>query len=73
MKYADAGVNIAVADDAKQRIRHHASRTFTPCVLSGIGSFGGLFALPPMPHANPIRGAKSDLSGKLFCVSKRRP
>ena len=26
MKYADAGVNIAVADAAKQRIRHHASR-----------------------------------------------
>ena len=29
MKYADAGVDIAVADAAKQRIRHHASRTFT--------------------------------------------
>src|SRR5499427_1285399 len=45
MKYADAGVNIAVADEAKQRIRHHASRTFTPGVLGGIGSFGALFAL----------------------------
>ena len=45
MKYADAGVNIAVADDAKQRIRHLASRTFTPAVLGGIGGFGGLFAL----------------------------
>ena len=39
MKYADAGVNIVVADDAKQRIRHHASRTFTPGVLGGIGVF----------------------------------
>ena len=38
MKYADAGVNIAVADDAKQRIRHHASRTFTPGVLDAIRS-----------------------------------
>ena len=45
MKYADAGVNIAVADEAKQRIRHHASRTFTPGVLGGIGGFGALFAL----------------------------
>jgi len=36
MKYADAGVNIAVADDAKQRIRHHASRTFTPGVLAAL-------------------------------------
>ena len=47
MKYADAGVDIAVADAAKQRIRHHASRTFTPGVLGGIGGFGGLFRLPP--------------------------
>src|SRR2546430_14819546 len=45
MKYADAGVNIAVADDVKQRIRHHASRTFTPGVLGGIGGLGALFAL----------------------------
>ena len=45
MKYADAGVDIAVADAAKQRIRHHASRTFTQGVLGGIGGFGALFAL----------------------------
>ena len=45
MKYADAGVNIAVADDAKQRIRHLASKTFSPAVLGGIGGFGALFAL----------------------------
>src|SRR5258706_9711069 len=37
MKYADAGVNIAVADEAKQRIRHLATRTFTNGVLGGIG------------------------------------
>ena len=43
MKYADAGVNIAVADDAKQRIRHLASKTFSPAVLGGIGGFGALF------------------------------
>jgi len=34
MKYADAGVNIAVADEAKQRIRHLATRTFTNGVLA---------------------------------------
>src|SRR5437667_275864 len=39
MKYADAGVNIAVADEAKQRIRHLATRTFTNGVLGGIGGF----------------------------------
>ena len=45
MDYADAGVNISLADQAKQRIRRLASRTFTRGVIGGIGSFGGLFAL----------------------------
>src|ERR1700739_255133 len=54
MKYADAGVNIAVADDAKQRIRHHASRTFTSGVLGGIGNFGALFALDRKKWTAPV-------------------
>src|SRR6266852_8880218 len=45
MNYAEAGVDISLADQAKQRIRRLASRTFTPGVIGGIGSFGGLFAL----------------------------
>src|SRR5271169_2091378 len=45
MDYVEAGVNISLADQAKQRIRRLASRTFTRGVIGGIGSFGGLFAL----------------------------
>jgi phosphoribosylformylglycinamidine cyclo-ligase len=45
MNYTDAGVDISLADQAKQRIRRLASRTFTRGVIGGIGSFGGLFAL----------------------------
>src|ERR1700747_633018 len=60
MKYADAGVNIAVADDAKQRIRHHASRTFTPGVLGGIGSFGALFALDRKKWKEPVLVSSAD-------------
>ena len=45
MDYAEAGVNISLADQAKQRIRRLASRTFTRGVIGGIGSFGALFAL----------------------------
>ena len=59
MKYADAGVNIAVADDAKQRIRHLASKTFTPAVLGGIGGFGGLFELPKR-YSEPVLVAGTD-------------
>src|SRR5262249_59879710 len=54
MKYADAGVNIAVADDAKQRIRHLASRTFTPAVLGGIGGLGALFSLDHKKLKKPV-------------------
>src|SRR5258706_8893034 len=45
MDYAEAGVNISLADQAKQRLRRLASRTFTRGVIGGIGSFGGFFAL----------------------------
>src|SRR6202167_437006 len=45
MTYTEAGVDISLADQAKQRIRRLASRTFTRGVIGGIGSFGGLFAL----------------------------
>jgi phosphoribosylformylglycinamidine cyclo-ligase len=69
MKYADAGVNIAVADDAKQRIRHHASRTFTPGVLSGIGGFGGLFALDGKKWKEPVLVSSADGVGTKLKIA----
>jgi len=69
MKYADAGVNIAVADDAKQRIRHHASRTFTPAVLGGIGGFGGLFALDVKKWQEPVLVSSADGVGTKLKVA----
>jgi phosphoribosylformylglycinamidine cyclo-ligase len=45
MDYAESGVDISLAEQAKQRIRRLASRTFTRGVIGGIGSFAGLFAL----------------------------
>src|ERR1700737_2480445 len=69
MKYADAGVNIAVADDAKQRIRHHASRTFTPGVLGGIGSFGALFALDRKKWKEPVLVSSADGVGTKLEVA----
>src|SRR5256714_598398 len=69
MKYADAGVNIAVADDAKQRIRHHASRTFTPGVLGGIGGFGALFALDRKKWKEPVLVSSADGVGTKLKVA----
>jgi len=69
MKYADAGVDIAVADAAKQRIRHHASRTFTPGVLGGIGGFGGLFALDRKKWKEPVLVSSADGVGTKLKVA----
>src|SRR6266550_4736567 len=69
MKYADAGVNIAVAEDARQRIRHHASRTFTPGVLGGIGSFGALFVLDRKKWKEPVLVSSADGVGTKLKVA----
>src|SRR4029434_8922161 len=46
MDYKSAGVDIEAGDEVVRRIRSLARSTFTPGVLSDIGSFGGLFQLP---------------------------
>src|SRR5688500_20266541 len=46
MDYKQAGVDIDAGNEVVRRIRSLARSTFTPGVLSEIGSFGGLFALP---------------------------
>ncbi len=69
MKYADAGVNIAVADDAKQRIRHLASKTFSPAVLGGIGGFGALFALDGKRWVEPVLVSSADGVGTKLKIA----
>ena len=69
MKYADAGVNIAVADEVKQRIRHHANRTFSNGVLGGIGSFGALFALDLKKWKEPVLVSSADGVGTKLKVA----
>ena len=46
LSYRDAGVDIDAGDALVERIKPLASRTRRPGVLSGIGGFGGLFAVP---------------------------
>src|SRR5687768_2243342 len=41
--YRESGVNIDAQDEALREVRHIARSTFTPGVMSDIGSFGGLF------------------------------
>lgn len=69
MKYADAGVNIAVADDAKQRIRHLASKTFSPAVLGGIGGFGALYGLDIKKWKEPVLVSSADGVGTKLKIA----
>ena len=43
--YRQSGVDIDAGNETVRRIKSLARATFTPGVLSDIGSFGGLFAL----------------------------
>ena len=45
MDYQSSGVDIDAGNEVVRRIRSLAKGTFTPGVLSEIGSFGGLFSL----------------------------
>lgn len=44
--YRDAGVDIEAGDALVDRIKPFAKRTMRPEVMSGIGGFGSLFAMP---------------------------
>jgi len=69
MKYADAGVDIARADAAKQRIRALAGRTFTRGVLTDIGSFGALFQLDRKRWREPVLVSSADGVGTKLKVA----
>ena len=60
MRYADAGVDVEVAEEAKQLIRTAAGRTFNRDVLSHIGGFGALFRAECKRGAIPILVSSAD-------------
>ena len=69
MTYADAGVDIAVANKTKQRIKYLAQKTFTKGVLSDIGGFGGLFALDKTKFSDPVIVSSVDGVGTKLKVA----
>jgi phosphoribosylformylglycinamidine cyclo-ligase len=67
--YADAGVDIAAGDRAKERIKYLAQKTFNRNVLGGIGSFGALFRLDMQRWKNPILVSSADGVGTKLKVA----
>ncbi len=60
MDYKQAGVDIEAGNEVVRRIRTLARSTFTPGVLSEIGSFGGLFRLDAAGLTDPVLVSSAD-------------
>jgi len=69
MRYADAGVDISAADEAKRRIAAMARKTFRRGVLAPIGGFGSLFALDRKRWREPVLVASCDGVGTKLKIA----
>jgi phosphoribosylformylglycinamidine cyclo-ligase len=67
--YADAGVDIARGDRAKERIKYLAQKTFNRNVLGGIGGFGALFRLDLQRFKTPILVSSADGVGTKLKIA----
>jgi phosphoribosylformylglycinamidine cyclo-ligase len=67
--YADAGVDIDVANRTKKRIKYLAHKTFTRGVLGEIGGFGGLFAIDKTKYLDPVLVSSVDGVGTKLKVA----
>ncbi|HKP11938.1 MAG TPA: phosphoribosylformylglycinamidine cyclo-ligase [Blastocatellia bacterium] len=69
ISYRDAGVNIDAANEAVERIKRLAASTFTPQVLTQIGSFGGMFRADFKGMSEPVLVASADGVGTKLRVA----
>jgi phosphoribosylformylglycinamidine cyclo-ligase len=69
MEYKAAGVDIDAGNETVRRIKWLARSTFTPGVLSDIGSFGGLFRLDRDRYQDPVLVSSADGAGTKLKVA----
>jgi phosphoribosylformylglycinamidine cyclo-ligase len=69
MDYRDSGVDIAAGNETVRRIKSLAKATFTPGVLSDIGSFGGLFQIDRDRYREPVLVSSADGVGTKLKVA----
>lgn len=70
MDYRAAGVDIAAADEAKDRIKRLLSKSKSASVLSEIGSFGGVFRPDFSGLAEPVLVSSTDGVGTKIRVAR---
>src|SRR5499433_1666806 len=66
--YRQSGVDIDAGNEVVRRIKALARETYTPGVVSGVGSFGGLFAIG-RDIADPVLVASADGVGTKLKVA----
>jgi phosphoribosylformylglycinamidine cyclo-ligase len=69
MDYKQSGVDIDAGNEVVRRIKGLARGTFTPGVLSELGSFGGLFHLGERGPRDPVLVASADGVGTKLRVA----
>ena len=69
MDYKSSGVDIDAGTETVRRIKRLAQATFTPGVLSDIGSFGGLFRLDTAAWKEPVLVSSADGVGTKLKVA----
>jgi phosphoribosylformylglycinamidine cyclo-ligase len=68
--YRDAGVDIDAANEAVLRMRDYVRSTFTSCVLTDVGSFGGMFSLAGLSsYQSPVLVSSIDGVGTKLKVA----
>ena len=70
LTYAAAGVDIDAQDRALAAVRRLARSTFSPGVLTEIGSFGGMFTLEPENPRGTVLVASADGVGTKLRVAQ---
>ena len=67
--YKDAGVDIAKSEQALKDVKSEIRTTFSPDVLTDIGSFGGMFRLDKEKYREPILVSSTDGVGTKLKIA----
>ena len=71
LTYKDAGVDIDAGNELVERIKPLVKKTRRPEVISGLGGFGGMFALPPGRYREPVLVSGTDGVGTKLMLAQK--
>ncbi len=68
-RYGQAGVSLDAANEIVDRLKPLVRKTYTPGVMTDIGSFGGLFSLASQRYESPVLVSATDGVGTKLKVA----